>query len=134
MKRMIYMMLSILITAMLGITVSSCLLNGTAEYAIDGDDDSGIISNSDLVGTWAYKETGTGYSDERTYTFYSNGKGHFKEVWVNNGNNDLAASYTEENDFSYVAAGGVLIIDGYDHKYSVSGNTLTLDGQKYTKQ
>lgn len=132
MKRMIYMTLSILMTAMLGITVTSCLLDGTAEYALDSED--GNSANSNLVGSWVYKDTGTGYSDERTYTFFNNGRGHFKEVWVNNGNKDLAASYTEEDDFSYVAAGGVLIIDGYDHKYSVSGNTLTLDGQKYTKQ
>ena len=114
----------------------SCLLDGEAEEVINGSDGGSSSSNSAIVGTWVFNDSGSGYSDVRTYTFKNNGEGHCKEVWTNTGRSDLADSYTDEYDFSYtvVETTGIIMIDGYDHKFSISCSTLTLDGQKYTKQ
>lgn len=137
MKSKLNLLKSLLLMGIMGMSLSSCLLDGEAEAGIDGGGSGGGGgNNSAIVGTWVYKDLGVNTSLVRTYVFNSDGTGTEKEVWTNNGDKELAPSETWEEHivYQFFQTAGYILINGYEHKCIVSGSKMTLNGYEYTKQ
>ena len=125
-KKSLWSLPTILMVAMLSIGFVSC--------GDDEDDDiidSGITSNS-LIGTWSRNyTTADGINATEVYTFSKNGSGTYKNAY-------------QTATFTYVAVSGYISVKiRYNDSsntiedvwsYSISGRTIIINGNQYTKQ
>lgn len=127
MKKNIFLTLLIfMMAAIMGIGFASC-----SKDSDDGSKGSGGSASSALVGTWSRSyQTGDGNKAKETWTF-----------------NTSSGSYSnayQTATFTYYDAQGYLYLkikyndmSSYVEdvkQYSISGNTLYLDGNQFTKQ
>lgn len=81
-------------------------------------------SSKNIVGTWIDEDS----SYQTTYIFNEDGSGSIQ----------MKYSMWQSDDFHYEIKGDSLILSDStnreEKKFSISGNTLTLDGDTYTRQ
>ncbi|MBR0201585.1 MAG: hypothetical protein IJQ44_03890 [Bacteroidaceae bacterium] len=127
-KKCLFTLMTMLMMVMVSVGFASCSKDD------EGTDKGGGVGSttSTLVGTWSRDyNTGSGTKSKETYTFGNGGTGTYKNAY-------------QTATFSYVASGGHIAVKiRYSDSsttiddvwtYSISGKTLTLNGNKYTKQ
>lgn len=124
-KKYIWTLLTFMVVAMISVGITSC--------SKDSDDDgSGGDTNSALVGTWSRSyNTGDGKTATESWTFNQSSSGSYRNAY-------------QTATFTYYDAQGYLYLkikyndmSSYVEdvkQYSISGQTLYLDGNKFTKQ
>lgn len=131
---------------MIGMALVTILMAvGMAACGSDDDEDLGngepanpATHDTELIGTWAYEYEDAEEYDYEEYTFYKDGTGKYYEDFTEDGEHGKYSENfvwsTEDNNLT------IKITSGYDkgeteeYVYRVEGNTLYLDGERYTKK
>lgn len=129
MKKTLFQLMAVMLMAMMAVSFVSC--GDDDDDNGNGNGGGGTAANS-LVGTWSRSySTYDGTSSKETYTFNNNGSGTYKNAY-------------QTASFSYIAANGYIAVkiryrDSSSTvedvwSYSISGNTLYLNGNSYQRQ